>query len=306
MAGVLLGLRMQHNNHMTQKRSVKKLISAALMGVAATVSSACSPVKVLNSLVPSDGYHLHANIAYGDLKRQQLDIYQPRHVNAALPVVIFFYGGSWDSGQKQDYKFVAEALASHGLLVVIPDYRVYPDVLFPEFMDDPARVAKWVKQNIQQFGGDSQRVFLAGHSAGAHIAVMLGVNAKYLAQVALKPGDFRGVIGLAGPYDFLPLKSARLKEIFGAESEQWKSQPINFVDGSNPPMQLMVGLKDDTVWPRNTFNLAAKIQQSGGQVEVVEFPTYHHIDMAAKLAKPLRGDGSLLKHMMEFIQRHLN
>lgn len=289
---------------MTQKRSVKKIITAALMGVAVTVSSACSPVKVLNGLVPSDGYHLHADIAYGRLKRQQLDIYQPKHVNGTMPVVIFFYGGSWDSGNKEDYKFVAEALASQGVIVVIPDYRVYPDVLFPEFMEDPAQAARWVKHHIQEFGGDSARLFLAGHSAGAHIAVMLGVNAHYLAQVNLKPADFRGIIGSAGPYDFLPLKSARLKEIFGEESKQWKSQPIHFVDGANPPMQLLVGLKDGTVWPRNTFNLAAKIQQAGGQVEVVEFPTYHHVDMAAKLARPLRGDGSLLKHMMSFIQRH--
>lgn len=291
---------------MTQKRSVKKIITSALMGVAVTVSSACSPVKVLNGLVPSDGYHLHADIAYGDLARQQLDIYQPKHVGDLSPVVIFFYGGSWDSGSKADYKFVAEALTSHGVTVVIPDYRVYPDVLFPEFMADPVRAAAWVKQHIQQYQGDPARVFLAGHSAGAHIAVMLGVNAEYLAQAGLTATDFSGIIGSAGPYDFLPLKSARLKEIFGEESQQWKSQPINFVDGRNPPMQLLVGLKDGTVWPRNTFNLAAKIQQAGGQVEVVEFPTYHHVDMAAKLAKPLRGDGSLLKHMVDFIQRNID
>lgn len=291
---------------MTQKRSVKKIITSALMGVAVSVSSACSPVKVLNGLVPSDGYHLHADIAYGDLARQQLDVYQPKHASHDSPVVIFFYGGSWDSGSKADYKFVAEALASHDMVVVVPDYRVYPDVLFPGFMADPARAAQWVKRNIQQFGGDPERVFLAGHSAGAHIAVMLGVNPEYLAQAALKPADFRGIIGLAGPYDFLPLKSNRLKQIFGEESQQWKSQPINFVDGTNPPTQLLVGLKDGTVWPRNTFNLAAKIQQAGGQVEVVEFPKYNHVDMAAKLAKPLRGDGALLKHVISFIQRHLD
>lgn len=289
---------------MTQKRSVKKLITSALMGVAVTVSSACSPVRVLNGLVPDDGYHLHTDIPYGDLARQQLDVYQPVHASHASPVVIFYYGGSWDSGDKADYKFVAEALTSQGIITVVPDYRVYPDVLFPGFMADPAHAAQWVKQNIQQFGGDPKRVFLAGHSAGAHIAVMLGVNAQYLAQANLKPDDFRGIIGSAGPYDFLPLKSNRLKEIFGDDNQQWKSQPINFVNGTNPPMQLLVGLKDGTVWPRNTFNLAAKIQQAGGQVEVVQFPDYSHIDMAAKLAKPLRGDGSLLKHIIGFIQRH--
>lgn len=273
------------------------------MGVAVTVSSACSPVKVLNSLVPANGYTLDANIAYGDLARQKLDIYQPLK-GKNLPVVVFYYGGSWDSGDKADYKFAAEAFTSSGFITVIPDYRVYPDVLFPGFMADPASAAKWVKQNIHQYGGDPKQVFLVGHSAGAHIAVMLGLNAEYLTHVDLAPNDFSGIIGSAGPYDFLPLKSKRLREIFGDETQQLMSQPITFVKGNNPPMLLLVGLKDGTVWPRNTFNLANKIKQAGGAVEVVEFPDYGHIDMAAKLAKPLRGGSGLLSSMVEFMHKH--
>lgn len=289
---------------MTQNRSVKKIIASALMGVAVTVSSACSPVNVLNTLVPANGYQLHADIAYGDLARQKLDVYQPKLKGQDLPVVVFFYGGSWDSGDKTDYKFAAEAFTSNGFITVIPDYRVYPEVLFPGFMADPASAAKWVKQNIQHYGGDPKRVFLVGHSAGAHIAVMLGLNTEYLAQVDLAPNDFSGVIGSAGPYDFLPLKSTRLKEIFGDETQQWKSQPIEFVSGANPPMLLLVGLKDGTVWPRNTFNLANKIKQAGGPVEVAEFPNYGHVDMAAKLAKPFRGGSRLLASMVEFMHKH--
>ncbi len=282
----------------------KRAWTSALIGLAATVSAACAPVKVLNSLIPTQGYELHAEIAYGDLPRQKLDVYRPRQSAHHLPVVIFYYGGSWDSGEKADYKFAAEAFASHGLIAVVPDYRVYPDVLFPGLMADPASAAKWVKQNIHQYGGDPARVFLAGHSAGAHLAVMLSLNPEYLAKENLRPQDFRGTIASAGPYDFLPLKSRRLREIFGDESQQWKSQPIAFVNGNHPPMQLLVGLKDATVWPRNTFNLAAKIKEAGGQVEVVEFSDYGHIDMAAKLAKPLRGDGRLLAHMIDFIERY--
>ena len=125
---------------------------------------------------------------------------------------------------------------------------------------------------------------------------------EYLAQASLKPNDFAGVIGLAGPYDFLPLKSDRLKEIFGAEAEQWKSQPINFVDGNNPPLFLAVGMKDGTVWPRNSINLAKKIKDNNGLVQVVSFESYGHIDMVAKLAKPLRGDGELLNAVDDFIK----
>ena len=269
--------------------------------------AACSPLKTLNAVIPEDGYLATTDIAYGDLARQKLDVYVPRNAqSAAKPVVVFFYGGSWDSGSRVDYKFVAEALTSQGFVVVIPDYRVYPEVLFPGFMADPARAAKWVKQHAAEYGGDPQRVFLAGHSAGAHIAVMLTLDDEYLAVESLKPTDFRGTIGLAGPYDFLPLTSQRLKTIFGDAENQQKAQPINFVTGKNPPMLLLVGKKDGTVWPRNTYRLAAKIKTAGGPVQVVDFENWGHIDLVAKLAKPLRGDGELLQPIADFVRSHLD
>jgi acetyl esterase/lipase len=289
---------------MAYSAALKKILSTATIGLASIASIACSPVKTLNALVPSDGYELHSDIAYGSLPRQRLDVYVPKHHELKPPVVIFFYGGSWDSGDKADYKFAAEAFTSNGFVAVVPDYRLYPEVLFPDFMADPAKAARWVKDHIQALGGDPGCVFLAGHSAGAHIAVMLALNDKYLAKEQLKPSDFRGTIGLAGPYDFLPLTSERLKIIFGPEEQRWKSQPINFVTGHNQPMLLLIGLKDGTVGTHNTYNLATKIKEKGGPVQVLEFPNYGHIDMAAKLAKPLRGDGDLLKPIIAFIKQH--
>lgn len=293
---------------MAPHRTVKKLLASAAIGLATTITIACSPVKTLNALVPENGYILHEDIAYGDSQRQKLDIYQPKPASENQQkkplVVLFYYGGSWDSGDKSSYKFVAEAFTSKGFVTVIPDYRVYPEVTFPGFMADPATAAKWVKDHIQDFGGDPDRVFLAGHSAGAHIAVMLSLNDEYLAKEHLQPTDFCGTIGLAGPYDFLPVKTDRLKKIFGPIDQRWKSQPIEFVTGKNQPMLLLVGLKDGTVWPRNTFNLAAKIKSKGSTVEVVEFAKYGHIDMVSKLAKPLRGNGELLKPIVDFINSH--
>lgn len=288
-------------------------INRFVLAFLACINSACTPVKILNSLVPETSYQLISAKAYGANSRQKLDIYLPKvsqnenathSMNTLKKVVIFYYGGNWDSGARADYKFVGEALSAQGFIVVIPDYRVYPEVLFPEFMADPASAAKWVKDNINQYGGDVNKVFLVGHSAGAHIAVMLALNTEYLAKQNLAPNDFAGVIGLAGPYDFLPLKSDRLKTIFGADTELWKSQPINFVDGKNPPLLLAVGKKDGTVWPRNTYNLAKKIKENNGLVEVSEYANYGHVDMVAKLAKPLRGDGELLKAMTVFINSH--
>ena len=286
---------------------IKNNFSRHMLALMACLGSACSPVKVLNSLVPETSYELVSAVDYGSHQRQKLDIYLPKNLKTSdslKKVIIFYYGGNWDSGERADYKFAAEALASLGHIVVVPDYRVYPDVLFPSFMADPVRAAKWVKTNIKQYNGDANKVFLAGHSAGAHIAVMMVVNPEYLAKESLRPTDFAGVIGLAGPYDFLPLKSDRLKTIFGSEAEQWKSQPINFVDGKNPPLLLAVGMKDGTVWPRNSINLAKKIKDNNGLVEVVEFANYGHIDMVTKLAKPLRGNGELLKSVGTFIDKH--
>lgn len=289
---------------MTSKLS--RLLSPLMVTLATFTSAACSPVRVLNSLIPTNGHTVKSDIPYGSLARQRLDIYVPAHQDARqLPVVLFFYGGSWESGEKEDYLFAAEAFVSRGYLTVVPNYRVYPDVKFPAVMQDPAYAAKWVKTHIAEYGGDPDHIFMVGHSAGAHLLTMLALNTEYLNQVSLTPSDFAGYVGLAGPYDFLPLKSARLKEIFGPEETQWKSQPIRFVDGKNPAMLLLVGLKDSVVWPRNTFNLATEIRQHQGPVEVIEFPDYGHIDMVAKLAKPLRGNSRLLDEVDAFMQKRI-
>lgn len=284
-------------------------LSRFTLAFLACLTSACAPVKILNSFVPESGYELVSAIEYGSHKRQKLDIYLPKDVknssekfSASRSVIIFYYGGNWDSGERADYKFAAEAFTSLGHIVVIPDYRLYPDVLFPGFMADPASAAKWVKQNIKKYNGNTDKIFLAGHSAGAHIAVMMAVNPEYLAIELLKPKDFAGVIGLAGPYDFLPLKSKTLSIIFGSEAGQWKSQPIHFVDGKNPPLLLAYGKKDDIVWPRNSINLAKKVKENNGLVQLVEFESYSHVDMVAKLAKPLRNNPELLKTIAQFIE----
>ena len=280
-----------------------------LSALLATLAAACQPVKLLNAIIPTRQMQAGKNIAYGQHPRQQLDIYQPKANSAAkgklAPVVIFFYGGSWDSGSKDDYLFVAEALVSRGYVTVIADYRLYPEVKFPALMQDPAMVVDWVARHIADFSGNPQQLFLMGHSAGAHLAVMLSVNAAYLQAAGTSPAILRGCIGLAGPYDFLPLTSDRLKAIFAPESEQWRSQPVNFVDGKQPPMFLLMGLKDTVVWPRNTLRMADAVQRHGGEVKVSTYPDYNHVDMVAKLARPLRGSSDLLENIDRWIQAHV-
>ena len=267
--------------------------------------AACRPVSVLNALIPAGNMHVQRNLAFGTSPRQMLDIYRPvTPVAGALPVVMFFYGGSWDSGSKQDYLFVAEALTSLGYLVVIPDYRVYPEVKFPQLMQDPAQAVYWVKQHIASMQGDPDRVFLMGHSAGAHLAMMLSLNPAYLSQVGLTPKAIAGTIGLAGPYDFLPLTSDRLRAIFAPPDQEWLSQPIHFVQLPLPPLLLLTGLKDQTVWPKNSINLAQAVERVGGQVRLNTYAEYDHVDIIAKLARPLRGRSLVLSDIAEWMRAH--
>ena len=160
---------------------------------------------------------------------------------------------------------------------------------------------KWAAENARGLGGNPDKLFVMGHSAGAHIAVMLAMDRQYLAAVGMSPDHLRGAIGLAGPYDFLPLSSSRLKEIFG-EPEQWpRSQPVNFVSGSAPAMLLATGDEDDIVLPKNTRNLAAKLRAAGGAVKEITYPKVGHRSIVVGLAAPFRDGSPVLKDVADFI-----
>jgi acetyl esterase/lipase len=179
-------------------------------------------------------------------------------------------------------------MAARGVLTVIPDYRLYPEVRFPAFMYDAASAIAWTRANAARFGGDPHRLFLMGHSAGAQIATLVALDPSYLRSVDLSPPrNVCGVIGLAGPYDFLPLHSDELKTIFGPESEQPRSQPINYVSAQAPPMLLLAGHDDDTVDPGNTLRLAAKLRAAGASVQEELYFGIGHKALIAAFARPL-------------------
>ena len=178
------------------------------------VLSGCSPVQLLNALTPDSTYDKTVGIAYGDDPRQKLDVYVPHRPMPGAPVVVFFYGGSWNSGSRVDYRFVGEALASRGIVTVVADYRLYPQVRYPLFLRDGARAVAWTKAHIREFSGNPQRVYLMGHSSGGYNAAMLALDDEWLAAVGMSPGDLQGWIGLAGPYDFLPIENPEVRPVF--------------------------------------------------------------------------------------------
>jgi acetyl esterase/lipase len=269
------------------------------------VLAGCSGPDVVNALVSDAGYTIVKDLAYGEGSRRTLDLYVPSGAKDGMPTVIFFYGGSWKDGSKDDYNFVGQALASRGYQVAVPDYRLYPEVRFPAFLEDSAAAVAWARTNLGVHGATPGPIYLAGHSAGAYNAVMLTLDDRWLGAHNLRPCDaIAGAAGLAGPYDFLPLKSSSLKSIFGPKDQRQRTQPINYVDGKAPPMLLASGLDDGTVYPRNSRRLAAKVQANGGSAETAYYEDIGHIWLVGSLASPFRHLAPVLDDMDGFFKRH--
>ena len=277
---------------------------AAWLGAAAALAG-CSGVAFLNAVEPKGGVAITRDLAYAPGPRGGLDVYRPKTARGGAPVVVFIYGGGWDTGDRKAYTFVGAALASKGYVTIIPDYRLYPQVRWPAFLQDNAKAVAWARAHAREYGGDPDKLFLMGHSAGAYDAVMLGLDPRWLAAVGMEPRrDLRGVIGLAGPYDFLPLDSDELKTIFGPPDQRPDTQPINHVSGRAPPLFLATDTADTTVYPRNTLNLAAKVRAAGGQVEVREYKGLSHALLVGAIAAPLRFLAPVLADCSAFIDAH--
>lgn len=283
----------------TSKRAWRLLFGSVLV----SLLTACSPLKVLNALTPSSTFIKTRDIAYGSDPRQQLDVYQPRQVVPGAPVVVFFYGGSWNSGSRRDYDFVGEALASRGMVVVLADYRLYPQVRYPVFLEDAARAVAWTHQHIGDFGADPQRLFLMGHSSGAYNAAMLALDPRLLEEVGLTPQIIKGWIGLAGPYDFLPIHNPEVRPVFFYPDSPPDSQPINHVSRGAPPALLIASNDDSLVNPRrNTGGLASKLRAAGVPVQAFYFSCTSHATLVAALSRPLRALAPVLDRVSGFVE----
>jgi acetyl esterase/lipase len=278
----------------------RRCLPAAGLGALGLLTTACSPLGLLNGMAPK---RLSArNIPYGAGPRRTLDVYGPTRSHGPAPVVVFLYGGSWDSGAKEDYRFVGGALAAAGFVTVIPDYRLYPEVVFPTFLEDCAAAFAWAAAHAADYGGGEQ-VFLMGHSAGAYNAAMLALDPAYLARAGSSQ-PLAGMIGIAGPYDFLPVGTAELKAIFGQPPTPPDTQPINHVDGRNAPMLLLAGETDITVLPRNTRRLAAAIRAAGGPVQSRLYPGIDHKEIIGAMGVPFRFLCPTYRDCTSFISAH--
>jgi acetyl esterase/lipase len=255
---------------------LKPLFAAAVSLVLAGCSS--TYFAVINV-----GGKARVEAAYGDDPVQRLDVWRAVG-NDNAPIVVFVYGGRWQKGSRAQYGFVGKALAARGVAAVLPDFRDWPEGRFPTFVQDVAQAVRWARDHAREFGGDPSRIYLAGHSSGAHIAALVATDARYLAAVGMQPRDLAGVVGIAGPYDFLPITAPDMREIFAPDHAA--TQPVNFIDGDEPPFLLLHGVDDKTVWLRNSERLAAKLRAAGVAVELKAYPDLGHVRILSALRFP--------------------
>ncbi|MDQ2989329.1 MAG: alpha/beta hydrolase [Pseudomonadota bacterium] len=279
-----------------------------LFGIAAAIVAlsslaACSPLTAINALSPGGASEATTDIAYAPGARFKLDIYRPNKVTGATPVVVFFYGGNWTTGERADYAFVGRALASRGIMVVIPDYRLYPEVRYPDFLDDSAQAVAWTAKNIALYGGDPKNLFLMGHSAGAYNAAMLALDERWLHKQGLSTKALSGWIGLAGPYDFLPVENPTARPVFHFPNTPADSQPVNHLDGAALPALLIAANKDSLVNPaRNTGGLANRLRARGVPVKEIYYDGVSHTTLVASIAAPLRSLAPTLDAIDQFVR----
>lgn len=270
---------------------------------AGSLLAGCTGAALVNGLTLPVRHQATRGIVYDASHQLALDVYAPRQAKG-VPVVVFFHGGRWSFGSKDEYRFVGGALANQGFVAVLPDYRHYPAVRYPAFVEDSALAVRWAHEHAREFGGDPDHLFVMGHSAGAYNAAMLALDEHWLQAVGGSRQWLSGMVGLAGPYDFLPLTDADLQDIFGPPSQYAVTQPINHVDGRNPPLLLLHGNADTTVKPRNTVNLAARVIAAGGQATTVLYPDMKHIGIVAVLASLLQWQTPVMTEVTGFMHTH--
>jgi acetyl esterase/lipase len=288
---------------LTNRRNFSAGVAAAYGGLLA----ACSPLSALNTLSPRDPANRKGgDIAFGPLPRQKLDIYVPKRPAGAgpAPVLVFFYGGSWNSGRRQDYAFAGRALASRGFVTIVPDYRLYPEVRYPEFLRDGASAIRWARDHAAEYGGDPTRIVLAGHSAGAYNAAMLALDPEFVTAAGVDPGVIKAFAGLSGPYYFLPLDDPATIATFGGYPDLPATQPSKYVTASSPAGFFGHGGADTLVRPSNSEGLGRKLDRAGVPQEVKIYPGLSHADVVVALSRLFRGKATVLDDMSAFLHAH--
>ena len=292
-------LRFHRSNSMMSFRWVLAALSAGFL-------SGCSSLDILN-VISKSPQTASVTLSYGPSARQRVEFYPaPRNTAAnPVPVIVFFYGGAWESGSRLDYGFIARTFNDLGYLVAIPDYRLTPEATYPGFVRDSAQALRLVIEQAERFGGDAQRIVLAGHSAGAYNAIILATDSRWLSESERR--RIRGVIGLSSPVNFLPIQMPAAQRAFNWPDTPRDSQPIEHVSAASPPMLLLSAKRDPLVDPQmNSATLAERLRAAGVYVkmEVFDGPfgLVSHSSLVASLSDRLSFLAPTIERSKAFIE----
>ena len=287
------------------KRAAIVLALIAILIVGAAFSAGPGTLSVLDGVMGGGRgtARVREGVPFGT-HGQKLDVWRPSGgAKTGLPVLVFWYGGGWVHGSRSDYAFAARAYAKAGFVVVMPDYRKVPDVRFPAFLQDGAEAMKWTRDHIAQFGGDPNRIAVAGHSAGAYTVAMLTLDPRWLRAEGVDPGIIKAAVGLCGPYDFYPFTAKRAIDAMQGAADPVMTQPIHFARAGAPPMLLVSAGDDSQVKAHNAINLTAKLTALGAPVRHVDYPGLSHENVAMALSKPFRGKAPVLADSVAFLKQ---
>jgi acetyl esterase/lipase len=271
------------------------------------IAAACSPLGLLNGLAPRDQgvRRVARGVPYGDDPRQTMDVHAPVEAgDRPWPMLVFFYGGGWDSGEGRLYAWAAQALAARGFVVATPDYRLVPQVHFPAFIEDAAAATAKAGEIAGRFGADPARLGVIGHSAGAHLAMMIALDRRYMTGAGA-PGLIRAAAGLAGPYDFLPLDVPASINAFGRAPDLTLTQPVAFARADAPPLWLGHGVEDVVVHAEDSTILCERMRAVGGRCEAKLYPGLNHADLIVTFSPLFRGKAPVLDDVVAFLRREL-
>ena len=272
-----------------------------IVAFGALCSASCSPLILADPLSPYDGYKLEPDVAYGIHRRQKLDIYEPLIEENKDIIIMFIYGGSWRSGERSNYRFIAQRFVSQGYTTIVPDYRLYPEIQFPAFVDDIAKAIVWTHRRYEQ-KNNPPKIILVGHSAGAHIAALLALDNRYLKRAGASTKIISGWVSLAGPHAFNPLKTKSTKPIFNNfASNIEQNKPTTFARSEAPPGLLLHGKKDTIVYERNSTLLASAIKTKNGRITLRAIDDVGHIEILLSITGNILFNNDVKQELFAFI-----
>lgn len=261
-----------------------------------SIFTSCTPVSFLNGITPSKSYLLEKNVSYGSLGSQVMDIYQARAKKENSPIIVFIHGGSWDSGSKDIYKFFAEGFTSEGYDVAVPNYRLFPEIIFPDMLHDTAKAVAYLSNLFS-----NRKVVLIGHSAGGYNALMVSMNKHYLKEQGISVCSLiSGVVSISSPTGVYELKKEPLVTIF-PDRFKYNDAPMAYVDNATPSLLVINGLADKVVDPQNAIILSEKVNKRGGQSVLKLYPDTNHTQAVQVMSRYFDDNISLKSDILNFI-----